>query len=227
MLYLSGGRVLAPNTNKPLLTTPVAEKVASEYIELVKDTPVAAVNNANGTAQVTAFEEGTEAQMINNTGWWSDIANPTLAKSKVSADFETAAPPTQKLGPYPVANVLKGWLIGIPAYAANKSAAEKFLLFALGKGEAQPFLAAGAPPPGRISTLTSPKYIKENSMLPVILATEKNAIAFPAIPQWSEVATILSQELNAMADGQTSVSAGLSTANSKITQVLSAAGVLQ
>jgi ABC-type glycerol-3-phosphate transport system substrate-binding protein len=220
MLYESGGRLLAPNTNKSLLTTPVVEQAMTQYVALAKDTPADAIPDTSGSAQITAFEEGSEAQVIDGSGWYSDISNPTM--SKVTRKFAVAALPTAKLGTYPVDDILSGWLIGIPTYAANKAAAEQFLMFALGKGEVQAFLSAGAPPPGRTSTLTNAKYIKENKSLPALLAAEKAAIPGLQLPQSGQIMTDISVQISAMVAGQTSVSAGLAKANSQVTQLLSA-----
>ena len=229
--YESGGRVLAPNTNKPLLTTPVWERTTILYDQLLKDTPPATITNSQLVAQMTGFEAGTEAMTVETAGWWCDVADP--ATSKVSHDFSTAPLPTGNIGPYPSTDLLYGYEIGIPTYAPHKTAAGEFLMFELGKSEAKAFLAAGAAIPARVSTLSNPAYWKLGApgsdfgpFLPVLMSVAKNCMAYPSLPTMPQIEATISENLSSMAAGQESPAAAMAKANSEVTQILRSAGEL-
>jgi ABC-type glycerol-3-phosphate transport system substrate-binding protein len=226
MLYENGGRLLNPATNEPLLTSPVAEKTMQTYIQLAKQTPLLAVDGdaGAGAGQVTAYEQLNVGQMIENSGWYSDLANPSM--SKTVGKFAAAPMPQDKIGPYPESNLLYGWLISIPSASKKKAAAWEFLMYILSKQNVNAFIKAGAPPPGRISTATNPTYLKELPYLGTMEKEASNAQALPPIPDIANVITDISQQISAMESGQVSVSTGLQRAQSAVTQTLKLDGEL-
>jgi len=220
-VYLHGGRILDPTTNKPLLTTPTVVDATKYYLSLLPYTPKSAVNGG-GNEMNTAFIQTDAGQEVNATGYYSIMANP--ASSKVVGKFAAALPPQDNSGPYPPATLLFGWLIGIPKTSQHKQAAEQFLTYVLGKGQVQAFVNAGAPPPARKSTVSNAAIQQQLPYLPVLLQAADIGEHVPYIPEMSQILTIISKHINAMASGQEQVEPGLSAANQEITDLLTQSG---
>lgn len=226
MLYKSGGRLLDPATNKPLLTSDVVEKTMQSYIDLAKQTPGVAINGdaGAGAGQVTGFEQLNIAQMVQNSGWYSDLSDKT--KSKAVGRFAAAPMPQSKVGQFPLANLLYGWQLSIPTDSAKKAAAWKFMNYVLSKQNVGAFIDAGAPPPGRTSTANNAEFLTKLPYLKVMLKEASNAQALPGIPDIAEVITEISQQISAMQSGQVSVKDGLQKAQDAVTATLKRDGIL-
>lgn len=227
MLYENGGRLLDPKTNKPLLDQPVVKKTLQEYIDLAKQTPPAAIDGDSGAGagQVTAFEQLNVGQMVQNSGWYSDLVNPKMSKNPTKV---AAAPmPQDKVGPFAPSNLLYGWQLSIPSSSQNKDNAWKFMTYVLAKKNVGAFIDAGAPPPGRTSTASNPTYLKQLPYLKTMVQEAGNAIALPSIPNMSEILTLISQQISAIQAGQTSVDGGLQQAQTAVTTSLKNAGVIK
>lgn len=220
MLYESGGRILDPKTMQPQLTSDVAERAMQMYINLAKETPPLAINGDTGAGagQVVAFEQLDVAQMVQNSGWYSDLNDPS--KSKAVGKFAAAPMPQSSDGPYPTRNLLYGWQLAIPTDSQKKDAAWQFMTYVLAKSNVGAFIDAGAPPPGRTSTASNPKYLEKLPYLKVMLSEASNAEALPGVPDIAEIIAEISKQISAMVSGQVSVSEGLQRAQSAVTVVL-------
>lgn len=221
MLYTSGGRVLDPNTYEPLLNTPYVKSVMAKFLSLKPYLPASSTGGASAD-MITAFSQLNVASIMAASGWYSTVNSPT--NSKVVGKFQTAAPLTGTGGSYPVASPLFGWLLGISPVSPYKKASWDFLSFALGSANVQAFVDAGAPPVARTSTVTNADLIKKMPFLPAVQKAVDSPTVLPRIPEWTQIATLLSQDISAMATGQLTLDAGMDKANSDITDVLVRAG---
>jgi ABC-type glycerol-3-phosphate transport system substrate-binding protein len=224
MLYTSGGRLLNPKTDEPLLSTPFDEKIMTEFLALAKYSPAAA-NSGGYPDMTTAFEQQNVPMIAEPAGWFSDINNPQ--QSKVVGKFATMAPPTTQGGPYPSQNLMYGWLIGISSVSQNQAAAWEFLSYTLSPQNVQAFIKAGAPVPARISTTSNPEYVKELPYLSELQQAIQSATVLPRIPEITQISLLLSQDISAMQSGQMSVSAGMAKAQGDITNVLAQSGLIK
>lgn len=227
MLYENGGRLLNPETNAPELDTPVAKQTMQMYIDLAKQTPALAINGdaGAGAQQVPAFEQLQVGQMVQNSGWYTDLADPS--KSKVVGKFAAAPLPSDKVGQYEPANLLYGWQLAIPSDSKKQAAAWSFMTYVLSKANVGQFIDAGAPPPGRTSTANNPEYAAKLPYLKVMIDEAANAVALPGIPDIAKVITLISQQISAMASDQVSVDQGLKNAQAAVTTALKQDGVLK
>lgn len=221
MLYASGGRLLDPTTYKPLLDQPWAKTVMQRFLSYAKLSPSSSLSGASADA-VNAFTQMNVGQMITASGWYSTFTDAT--KSKVVGKVATAATPTSKDGPYDPVSSLYGWLAGISSVSPNQQAAWDFLSWALGKDNAQAFIDAGAPPPGRTSTVTNADYTKQLPYLPAVGDAVKSGAPLPRIPEMGQIVSVLSQDINAMVNGQTSLDDGMTKAQNDLLNILVQSG---
>lgn len=220
MLYTSGGRVLAED-NEPLLDTDYVKSVMAKFVGLAPYAPDSSIGGASAD-MITAFSQLDVASMMAASGWYSTVNSSE--DSKVVGKFETGGLITAEGGPYPIASPLFGWLLGISPSSTNPDAAWAFLSYALGPGNVQAFVDAGAPPVARTSTITNPALIEKLPFLPAVEQAVASPTVLPRIPEWPQVATILSQQISAIATGQATVDEAMAKANSDILDVLVRAG---
>ncbi|WP_344056112.1 ABC transporter substrate-binding protein, partial [Microbacterium lacus] len=129
-LYSSGGRLLDPETNEPLLSTDFAKQVMEDYVALAQFSPESTHSSGQAGA-TTAFTQLDCAQMVAPSGWYGVLADPT--NSNVSETFGTAMPPMSDGGDFEPKHILYGWLAGVSAQSPHQQDAWDFLSFALGK----------------------------------------------------------------------------------------------
>lgn len=222
-LYASGGRLLDPDTFEPLLDSQLAKRVMKEYLELIPDTPEAAVAGHLGDSatQFTQFEIGLN---IAPSGWWGTLTNPDA--SKAAGKVGVAAVPLSNDGDFEPKNILKGWLIGISKQSEYQQAAWDFLSFALGKDNVQTFIDAGAPLVGRTSTLTNTDYQEQLPYLQYLEPTIEDGTALPNIPEIPQIQTIVSQHISEIVTQGADVDTTMDDANKAVRDLLVDSGRL-
>jgi multiple sugar transport system substrate-binding protein len=189
-VYLYGGSLFQGNSCAPALGTPAAQAATRTYLSLLGSTPATAVNGG-GNEMTTAFVQGNVGQMINATGYYSIMADPS--QSKIPGKFAAALPPSA--GPQGH-TLLFGWLIGIGKNSGASASAWKFLQFALGKSNTGTFIAKGAPPAARTSLLDDQAARKQLPYLPTLIGAAKMGVHLPYITQMPQIITALSQQLS-------------------------------
>jgi sorbitol/mannitol transport system substrate-binding protein len=221
LLQSSGGRLLEPDTNKPLLDTPVARTVMQRYLELAQyGTP--GVESATVYDAVNAFSQLNVGQMILASGWWSTVNDTSSSKS--AGLVATANTPLSADGPYEPVSSLFGWVAGISSASTHQQAAWDFLSWALSADNAAAFIDAGAPPPARISTTSNPEF---QAKLPYLAAAEEAAgtgLPLPRIPELSQIITAISQNISAMVTGQKTLDDGMAAAQDAVLNILVQSG---
>lgn len=190
MIYLYGGTLFKPGTCTPALDSPAAVAATRTYLSLQGDTPATAVNGG-GNEMTTAFVQGNVGQMVNATGYYSIMADPS--QSKIPGKFAAAVPPTASSQGH---TLLFGWLIGLGKNAAAQDQGWKFLQFALAKSNTETFIGKGAPPPARQSLLDDPTARKQLPYLPTLISAAKMGVHLPYITQMPQIITALSQKLS-------------------------------
>jgi ABC-type glycerol-3-phosphate transport system substrate-binding protein len=224
-IYLYGGSLFQGSSCVPDLTSPAARAATSTYLSLLGKTPATAVNGG-GNEMTTAFTQGNVGQMVNATGYYSIMADPS--QSKIPGQFAAALPPTA--GPQGH-TLLFGWLIGVGKNSSAPSSAWKFLQFALAKNNTSTFIAKGAPPAARTSLLSDPAATKELPYLPTLIGAAKIGVHLPYITQMPQIITTLSQLLSqaatrhpSAAQAPQAAAALTSAADNSIKGVVSGAG---
>ncbi|WP_344056092.1 ABC transporter substrate-binding protein, partial [Microbacterium lacus] len=129
-LYSSGGRLLDPETNEPLLSTDFAKQVMEDYVALAPFSPESTYSSGQ-TGATTAFTQLDCAQMVAPSGWYGVLADPT--SSNVADTFSAGLPPMSDGGDFEPKHILYGWLAGVSAQSPHQQGAWDFLSFALGK----------------------------------------------------------------------------------------------
>lgn len=221
MLISSGGRLLDPESYRPLLDTDLAKDIMKQYLSLADYAPSSAMSGATADA-VAGFSRLDVGQMILASGWWSTVNNPD--SSPVAGKVATAATPLEKRGDFEPVGALYGWLAGISSVSPHQAAAWDFLSWALSPDNAQAFIDAGAPPPGRISTTSNPDYIEQLPYLPSVGEAVESGISMPRIPEMAQIVTVLSQTISAMASGQLDLDAGMDKAQNDLLNILVQSG---
>ena len=222
VLVGSGGRLLDPETFRPMLDTEVAEVALDRYMDLLEygpsGTPSATIFDAvNSFSQLEVGQMATLA-----SGWWSTINDPE--ESPQAGNFGTAPPAMEAAGDFDPAAVLYGWTAGISSASPHQAAAWDFLSWALSKENAAAFIDAGAPPPARISTTTNPEFLEQLPYLAAVGESVESGVPIDRIPEMAQIITALSQTLNSIATGQTTREAGLETAQNQLLNILVQSG---
>lgn len=221
MLISSGGRLLDPESYRPLLDTDVAKDVMEQYLSLADYAPSSAMSGATADA-VAGFSQLDVGQMILASGWWSTVNNPD--SSPVAGKVATATTPLEERGDFEPVGALYGWLAGVSSVSPNQDAAWDFLSWALSADNVQAFIDAGAPPPGRISTTTNAEYIEQLPYLTSVGEAVESGISMPRIPEMAQIVTVLSQTISAMASGQLDLDAGMDKAQNDLLNILVQSG---
>jgi ABC-type glycerol-3-phosphate transport system substrate-binding protein len=219
-----GGRLLDPNTSEPLLDTPIAIQTMQAFIDLAKYAPPATLSGTSGDS-ATAFTQSNVGSNIQPSGWYGTLNDAKT--SKAAGKIGVATVPAGSGGPYPPVNILKGWLIGINPNSGYQQAAWDFLSFALGKQNVEAFINAGAPVPGRISTLRSAEHNAKLPYLKHLLPGIESGTTLPTIPELGEITTAVCQAISSMANEGKDVTSTMKSLNSKVRQVLAQSGRLK
>jgi ABC-type glycerol-3-phosphate transport system substrate-binding protein len=222
-LLENGGRLLDPRTYEPLLDTPVAIQTMQAFITLAKDSPPSTLSGTAGDS-ATAFTQFNVGSNIQPSGWYGTL--DAKSTSKAAGKIGVAPVPAGSGGAYPPVNILKGWLIGINPNSHHQQAAWNFLSFALGQQNVQAFINAGAPVPGRISTLDSATYNAELPYLKYLLPSIEHGTTLPTIPELAQITTDVCQAISAMANEHASIPATMKSLNNTVRQVLVQSGRL-
>lgn len=222
VLVESGGRLLDPETFRPLLDTEVAAVALDRYMDLVEygpsGTPSATIFDA-----VNAFSQLEVGQMTTlASGWWSTINDPE--ESPAAGNYATAPPALDADGDYDPAAVLYGWVAGISSSSPHQDAAWDFLAWALSKENAGAFIDAGAPPPARISTTTNAGYLEQLPYLAAVGESVETGVPIDRITEMGQLISSLSQVLNEIATGQISREDGLVKAQDQLLNILVQSG---
>jgi multiple sugar transport system substrate-binding protein len=223
-LLENGGRLLNPKTFEPMLDTPIAIKTMQDTINLAKYSPPATLSGTAGDS-ATAFTQLNVGSNIQPSGWYGTLNNAKT--SKAAGKVGVAPVPAGSGGPYQPVNILKGWLIGINPNSHNQQAAWSFLSYALGKQNVQRFINAGAPPPGRISTLHNAKYNKQLPYLKYLLPAIQSGTTLPTIPELGEITTDVCQAMSSMANQHAEVAPTMKSLNATVRKVLVQSGRLK
>lgn len=217
-----GGRLLDPETNRPLLDTEVAATALDRYLDLVDYGP-------SGTASATIFDAVNSFSQLDvgqivtlASGWWSTINDPDETPN--AGSYKTAPPALQPVGDFDPAAVLYGWVASISKVSPHQDAAWDFLSWALSKDNADAFIDAGAPPPARISTTTNPEFLEKLPYLEAVGESVESGVPIDRIPEMGQINTELSQTLNSIATGQVSRTEGLKQAQDQLLNILVQSG---
>lgn len=217
-----GGRLLDPETNRPLLDTDIAAEALDRYLDLIDYGP-------SGTASATIFDAVNSFSQLDvgqmatlASGWWSTINDPEETPN--AGKYSTAPPAMQKVGDLEPAAVLYGWVASISKASPHQAAAWDFLSWALSKDNADAFIDAGAPPPARISTTTNPDFLEKLPYLEAVGESVDAGVPIDRIPEMAQIITQLSQTLNSIATGQLTREAGLEAAQDQLLNLLVQSG---
>lgn len=220
MLVSQGGRIFDPKTLEPLLDTDVAKKTMEQFLALKEYGPSSSTSGATANA-VQAFQQQDVGQMILASGWWSTIDGES---SPVAGKIATAPSPLGDVGDYEPTSMLYGWLAGISSTSPHQDAAWDFLSWALGKENVSAFIDAGAAPPARISTTSDPELLAKAPYLEAEADAVKTGTTLPRIPAMSQIVSVLSQGINAMATGQQDIDEGMLALQNSVLNILVQAG---
>jgi ABC-type glycerol-3-phosphate transport system substrate-binding protein len=221
LLQSSGGRLLDPETHRPLLDSDVAKTVMKRYLELAKYGP-SGVDSATVYDAVNSFSQLQVGQMVLASGWWSTVNDKSSSKS--AGLVNTAQIPLSKEGPFDPVSTLFGWVAGISSVSPHQQAAWDFLSWALSAQNAAAFIDAGAPPPARISTTSNKDF---QAKLPYLASAGEAADAglpLPRIPELSQIIAVISQNISAMVTGQSNLDDGMAKAQDSVLNILVQSG---
>lgn len=221
LLQSSGGRLLDPETNRPLLDSPEARTVMERYLELAEYGP-SGVDSATVYDAVNAFSQLQVGQMVLASGWWSTVNDPESSAS--NGKVATAEIPLSEDGPYEPVSSLFGWVAGISSASPHQDAAWDFLSWALSADNAGAFIDAGAPPPARLSTSSNPEFQEKLPYLASAAEAAETGLPLPRTPELSQIIAVVSQAISSMATGQLSIDDGMTQAQDGVMNILVQSG---
>jgi len=223
MVHNYGGSYFDQSTYQPTFDDPRTKAAIRMAMDLVYTTPVSVIASG-GLAAVQSMQQLDVCQMLNATGWWSILGDPKQSP-KVFDKLAIADAPKMNGSKE---TFLFGWLIGMNQYSTKKTEGFKFLEYALGKTNSQAFLAAGAPPTGRL--LVGPALETLNRVAPyypVLNLANKTAIPMYRVPEITEILDVTNRTLNAMATKQLTFDAGIAKMNADLRAIFVKSGKLK
>ena len=221
LLQASGGRVIDPETSRPLLDSPEAKAVMERYLELADYGPDG-VDSATVYDAVNSFSQLDVGQTVLASGWWSTVNDPE--SSAATGKVATAEIPLSEDGPFEPVSSLFGWVAGISSASPHQDAAWDFLSWALSAENAAAFIDAGAPPPARISTGENPEFLEKLPYLASAVEAAETGQPLPRIPELSQIIAVVSQAISSMATGQLSIDDGMAQAQDGVMNILVQSG---
>lgn len=223
MVHNYGGSYFDQSTYQPTFDDPRTKAAIRMAMDLVYTTPDSVIASG-GLAAVQSMQQLDVCQMLNATGWWSILGDPKQSP-KVFDKLAIADAPKMNGSKE---TFLFGWLIGMNQYSTKKTEGFKFLEYALGKTNSQAFLAAGAPPTGRL--LVGPALETLNRVAPyypVLNLANKTAIPMYRVPEITEILDVTNRTLNAMATKQLTFDAGIAKMNADLRAIFVKSGKLK
>lgn len=221
MLQAAGGRVIDPETSRPLLDSPEAKIVMERYLELAEYGPDG-VESSTVFDAVNSFSQLDVGQLVLASGWWSTVNDPEA--SAANGKVATAEIALSEDGAYEPVSSLFGWVAGISSASPRQDAAWDFLSWALSAENAGAFIDAGAPPPARISTGENPEFLEKLPYLASAVEAAETGLPLPRIPELSQIIAVISQAISSMATDQLSVDEGLAQAQDGVLNILVQSG---
>ena len=207
------------------------------FVNMMNDSgpPGYATNGFN--ENLSLFQQGKCGMWIDATVAASFVTNPN--DSTVADKVSFALAPDNGLGKR--SNWLWAWALAIPTGTKNEAAAKQFVEWATSKAYIELVAAkegwANVPPGARISLYENPEYKDipfAQMTLDSILSADPNnptvdpspyvGVQFAAFPEFSGIATEVSQEFSAAYAGQQSVEEALEKAQALTNDAMEAAG---
>ncbi len=226
---------------QPQLTSPADEAAVSFYINLIRSAGEPGATSSGFTECETAFAQGKTAMWVDATVAAGDLTNPK--DSKVASDVGYAYAPT-KVTPKG-AHWLWSWALAVEASSKHKDAAFQFLTWATSKN----YIALVAkdqgwqsvPPGTRASTYSNPSYQKAAPFASLVLQSIQSAdpnnatlnkvpytgVQFVGIPEFQQIGTQVTQNLDAAVTGSTTVAAALQLSQTQVTHIMKVAGYIK
>lgn len=221
MLQSMGGRLIDPETFRPMLDTDLAKDAMEQYISLTAFSPEASFSTS-ALDVVNAFGQLQVGQAVMASGHWRTLDNPEKAQS--AGKIATAQIPQDKIGKYEPASSLYGWLSGISSSSTHQKWAWDFLSWALSKENAEVFIGNKASPPARYSTTSNPDFVEQLPILPALADAAENGVPMLRIPEMPQIVNILSQDISSIATGQLTLDKGMETAQNHLLNILVQSG---
>ena len=186
-LYNFGGKIFDENYNV-LLNSPEAIKSLQYYVDLMQFAPPGISNFSH--------EEATSAFMQGLTGLWFDAT--ALAPWIEDASASLVAGKTEYLAPPGEYAAVGGWNLAVSSQSKNKEAAWEFIVYMLGRGMADEYIANGGVVT-RNSILNDPFYKEQYAYYEAISQTLDKAYNLieegidwrPRIPEWPQIGEIM------------------------------------
>ena len=217
--------------------TPEWANTLNFYVDIMKESGPAGYATNGFNENLSLFQQGKCGMWIDATVAASFVTNPE--DSKVADMVGFALAPDNGLGKR--SNWLWAWALGIPKGSQKVDAAKQFIEWATSKDYIELVASkegwANVPPGARKSLYENPNYKKvpfaEMTLESINVADPKNptvkpvpyvGIQFVAIPEYSGIATEVSQEFSAAYAGQQSVEDALKKAQAITNDAMEAAG---
>jgi len=213
MVWSYGGDLVDAN-NKPTVNTPKAIAGTTVLKEMVPYSPSSALT-ASDDDVVSIFCQQDVGEMISYSGYFPVVKDPK--QCKVGQVFDVSVVPA---GPASNQVLLEGWHIGVPSDSKNKPQAMRFLEWMLGKSHALALLDAGAAAIARYSLANDPSVTAKYSYLPILIKTAEVARPTPRLTQLPEVTQAITNRVEDILSGSSSVQDGLDKLQSDLEGIL-------
>jgi sorbitol/mannitol transport system substrate-binding protein len=224
MINSYGGRWFNPAW-RAQLTSPEVERAVSTYVSLVRQYGEPGAPAAGFSQCATLYSQGDAAMWYDASSAVSTIEDP--ASSKVAGKNGYAWAPSQDGRP---SGWLYTWSLAIPNTCPNKQTAWDFISWMTSKSYIQTVGStlgwSHVPPGSRFSSYQIPQYKKlsavygpltlqsinaTNSAHPTVQPVPYTGVQFLDIPEFQDLGTRVSQQINAAIAGQEPVHSALST----------------
>jgi ABC-type glycerol-3-phosphate transport system substrate-binding protein len=219
-IYENGGKLMSDDLKTVTFNSPEAVDAIQFYADMLLKDKTAINWTKDQGERIQGVKDGRIA-MFSDGPYYMGLLKS--GAPEMSGKWKVALHPKGKFQ----SSYLGGTGLVIPAKAANKDAAWKFIEFAMRpENQVGVYKYAGAAP-ATIAAAESPEvnvadpYFGGQKTLQIFLDSMKTAHPFPYVRQWSDIDTFFTAAMQSIGGGQQTVKQALDDAASKSTDALS------
>lgn len=212
-LLWSFGGDLTDSSGAPTVESDAAKQATDYMVKLLSVSPQSAISS-NGDDATTLFITQDVGQMINYSGYYPVITDPSQSRFVDNIGYATV--------PGAATNIvqLTGWNIGIPADSKKQDAAWAFLEWLVGKDGTNRLITAGGAAIGRNSVAADVTLTTQHPYLKLLVPAAENGRRLPALVEWPQVSNQIGVRIADVLTGKSTTADALAGLQGDLTATL-------
>ncbi|MBQ7584366.1 MAG: extracellular solute-binding protein [Lachnospiraceae bacterium] len=206
-ILLSYGGWVVDEDNRPTVDTPEFHAAMEYYLELIATGKAETKDNL-----ILAIVNQAAAMGVGWPGWYTPERNGQADYAAITGRVSSGSKAYN-------ANVYGIWTIGVTANSRNKENAVKLLEYLMDP-EVQKATVPSGGVPCRYSSLKDPGILEDFPQYEPVCEALEGGVYRPIMAEWTDFYTILGTEMRFIINGEKTIDAGLSDAQSQLEDML-------